>query len=443
MEAPVIRVTPPGPKAREVIERDSRVLMQSFTRWYPLVIKRGFGALVEDVDGNIYIDFNSGISVLNIGHSHPKVVEAVKGQVERFTHYSLTDFYYEEAVEAAELLVKVTPVDDGRVFFTNSGAESVEGSIKVARGYFKGSRPYIVAFIGSFHGRTYGAMSLTSSKPIQRRFFHPLVPAIIHVPYPYPYRCAFKASSVEECGELTLAYIEDWIFGRLVDPSEVSAFIVEPILGEGGFVVPPDNFLPGLARIARSHGVLLVVDEVQTGFGRTGRWFAVEHWGVRPDIIAMAKAIASGLPLGAIVGRSEVMSLPPGSHATTFGGNPIALAAFKAVYEVLSSGVIERVDKLGREALDYLESSIGDIPIVGEIRGRGFMIGVELVRDRSSKEPARKHMEMVLLEAFKRGVLIIGGGLSTIRIAPPLTIEEELLFKGLDIITRVIRDIAS
>ncbi|MEM2502071.1 MAG: acetyl ornithine aminotransferase family protein [Acidilobaceae archaeon] len=443
MKAPVIRITPPGPRALEVLERDSRVLMQSFTRWYPLVIKRGFNAIVEDVDGNAYIDFNSGIAVLNVGHSHPRVVEAIKRQAERFTHYSLTDFYYEEAVEAAEMLLRIAPISDGRVFFTNSGAESIEGALKVSRGFFKGSRPYVISFIGSFHGRTYGAMSLTASKPVHRRYFSPLVPGVIHIPYPYPYRCAFKASTPEECGELTLAYIEDWVFSRLVDPSEVSAIFIEPILGEGGYVVPPSGFLGGLEKLARSNSILLVADEVQTGFGRSGKWFAVEHWGVKPDIMALAKAIASGLPLGAIIGRSDVMTLPPGSHANTFGGNPIALAAFKAVIEILSDGVIDRVNKLGVEALKYLEDRIGDNRIVGEIRGKGFMIGVELVKDKKTKEPARKEMEKVLIESYKRGVLAIGGGLSTIRIAPPLTMEEEYLFKGLEIITDVIREVSS
>ncbi|MDM7274511.1 MAG: acetyl ornithine aminotransferase family protein [Thermoprotei archaeon] len=440
LEAPVIKVTPPGPRARAVVEGDSELLMQSFIRWYPLVIKRGFGSLVEDVDGNVYIDFNSGIAVLNVGHSNPRVVEAIRGQAGLFTHYSLTDFYYELAVEYTRELREIVPISDSKVFYTNSGAESVEGSIKVVRGYFKGSRPYIVAFIGAFHGRTYGAMSLTASKPVHRRHFHPLLPGVIHVPYPYPYRCPFNSTSPEECGEAALAYIEDWVFERLVDPSEVSSIIFEPILGEGGYVVPPENFLPGLEKTARKHGILLVADEVQTGFGRSGKWFAIQHWNITPDVMALAKAIASGLPLGAIVGRKEIMSLPPGSHANTFGGNPIALAAAKATLEILREGVIERVDKLGREAIKYLEERLKETPIVGEVRGKGFMIGIELVKDRKTKKPAREELNRILTETFKKGVLAIGGGISTLRIAPPLTIEEELLFKGLDIIIETIKE---
>ncbi|MCX8195871.1 MAG: acetyl ornithine aminotransferase family protein [Acidilobaceae archaeon] len=443
MKAPLIRVTPPGPRAREIVEKDSKLLMQSFARWYPLVVKRGFNAVLEDVDGNLYIDFNSGIAVTNVGHSHPKVVEAIKAQAEKFLHYSLTDFYYELAVEAAEILTKISPVKEGKVFFTNSGTESNEAALKVARGYFKGTRPYVISFIGSFHGRTYGSMSLSASKPVHKRHFSPLVPGIIHVPFPYPYRCPFKASSPEECAEMALSFMEEWIFGRLVDPGEVSAVFFEPILGEGGYVVPPDNFLPGLERLAKKHGILLVADEVQTGFGRTGRWFACEHWGVSPDVVSLAKGISAGLPAGAIVGRGEVMSLPPGAHANTFGGNPVALAAFKASVEVLSEGYVERAARLGKEALSYLESRLSDVELVGDIRGKGFMIGVELVKSRRTKEPARKELEAVLMESFKRGVLPIGAGMSTVRIAPPLTIEEELLFTGLDIVSKVIREVGS
>ncbi len=442
LEAPLIRVEPPGPRAREVVERDSRVIMQSFTRWYPLVIKRGYGSIVEDVDGNRYIDFNAGIAVLNVGHRHPRVVEAIKSQLEKFLHYSLTDFYYEEAVEAAETLVSISPIGDGKVFFTNSGAESIEALVKVARGHFRGSRPYIISFIGGFHGRTYAAMSASASKPVHRRGFYPLVPGFIHVPYPYPYRCPFGKLEPRECGDAVLGYLEDWVLAKLVDPSEVAAILVEPVQGEGGYVVPPDNFLPGLRRLASRHGILLGVDEVQTGFGRTGKWFAVEHWGVEPDLMAVAKAIAAGLPLGALVGRREVMDLPPGSHANTFGGNPVALAAFKAVVEVMREERLpERAARLGEEALKRLRELGEASSIVGDVRGLGLMIGVELVRDKETREPAPELLELVLQKSFKRGLLVIGAGVSTVRIAPPLTIEEELLHAGLDILESVIREV--
>ena len=441
-EAPRIVVEPPGPRAREIVERDSRVLMQSFVRWYPLVIKRGFGALVEDVDGNVYIDFNSGIAVLNVGHRHPKVVEAIRSQLDRFLHYSLTDFYYELAVEAAETLVSITPISEGKVFFTNSGAESIEGSIKVARGYFGGSRQYVITFIGGFHGRTYGAMSASASKAIHRKGFSPLVPGFLHVPYPDPYRCPFPGIEGEECGEAVIGFIEDVVFNRVVDPGEVAAFIIEPILGEGGYVVPPEGFLPKLKKLAEKHGILFIADEVQTGFARTGKMFAVEHWGVVPDVMAVAKAIAGGLPLGAIVGRSDVMSLPPGSHANTFGGNPVALSAFKAVVEVIrEEKLAERAWRLGERALKRLRELEAESSLVGNVRGKGLMIGVELVRDKHSKEPAPREVGEVITRCFKRGLLVIGAGLSTVRIAPPLTIEEDLLDKGLDILEEAIREV--
>jgi len=440
-EVPRILVEPPGPKAREIIEKDRELIMQSFSRWYPLVVEEAVGSIVKDVDGNTYIDMNAGLAVVNVGHRNPRVVEAIKRQVDKLIHYSLTDFYYREAVEAAEILTRIAPISDAKVFYTNSGAESIEGTLKIARGFFEGKRPYVVAFLGAFHGRTYGAMSLTASKPVQRRGFSPLVPNIIHVPYPYPYRCPFRAETPEECGDAVLGFIEEWVFGKMVDPAEVSLIILEPIQGEGGYVVPPDNFIPGLRRLTRKHGILLASDEVQAGFGRTGRWFGIEHWGVEPDLVAMAKGIANGLPLGAVVGRRDVMSLPPGSHANTFGGNPVALAAFKAVAQFIEEErILERVQRLGEKVLGYFRDLASEATIIGDVRGKGFMIGVELVKDRETKEPAKEELVWVMNQAFKRGVLVIGAGVSTLRIAPPLTIEEELLDKALEIIGEVLRE---
>ena len=441
MEAPLIRVEPPGPIARQIIERDSKVLVQSYVRWVPLVVKEAHGAIIEDVDGNRYIDLNSGIAVMNVGHSHPKVVEAIKREAEKLQHYSLTDFYYEEAVEAAEKLREISPFG-GKVFFTNSGTESVEGSLKFARYNFGGSRQYFIAFLGAFHGRTFGSLSLTASKAHYRKGFSPLLPGVIHVPYPYPYRCPFKTEDPLECGQAVLDYIEDWIFAKLVDPSEVAAFVVEPIQGEGGYVVPPDNFLPGLRRLADKYGILLIDDEVQAGMGRTGKWFAIEHWGVKPDIMALAKAIGGGLPLGAIVVRDDIAEkLSKGSHANTFGGNPIALAAMMAVIDgIKEEGLLERASKLGAEALKYFNDLKEELEIIGDVRGKGLMIGVELVRDRKTKEPATKELANVIEKSFKRGVVVIGAGMSTIRIAPPLVIDEGLLFKAFDIIADVLRE---
>ncbi|MFP3307937.1 MAG: acetyl ornithine aminotransferase family protein [Acidilobus sp.] len=444
-EVPLIRVEPPGPIARSIIARDSQVLVQSYVRWVPLVVKEAHGAIVEDVDGNKYIDLNAGIAVMNVGHSHPKVVEAIKRQAEKFQHYSLTDFYYEEAVTAAEKLVEISPVDHPKVFFANSGTESIEGSLKFARYFFGGSRQYFIAFLGAFHGRTYGSLSLTASKAHYRKGFSPLLPGVVHVPYPYPYRCPFRTDDPLECGEAVLGYIEDWVFHKLVDPSEVAAFVVEPIQGEGGYVVPPDNFLPGLRRLADKYGILIIDDEVQAGMGRTGRWFAIEHWNVRPDIIALAKAIGGGLPLGAIVVRGDIASmLAKGSHANTFGGNPIALAAMSAVIDVIKEErLLERASRLGEEALKFLNELKDKYEIIGDVRGKGLMIGVELVRNRKTKEPAEKELAQVIEKSFKRGVVVIGAGLSTLRIAPPLVIEEEHLFKALNIIADVIKEVNS
>jgi len=437
-----VRIEPPGPRAREILGKDSEILMQSFVRWYPLVVKTGKGVVVEDVDGNKYLDFNSGLAVMNVGHNHPRVVESIKRQAEKLLHYSLTDFYYEEAVRVGEKIKGIMPfTGDSRLFYANSGAETVEGAVKIARGHFRGSRQYIIGFLGAFHGRTMGAVSITASKPVQRKWFSPLVPGVIHVPYPYSYRCPFKAETPEECGEAVIGYIEDWILSKLVDPSEVAAFILEPIQGEGGYIVPPDNFLPKLRTLSRRHGILLIVDEVQSGIGRTGRWYAVEHWGVEPDILTSAKGIASGLPLGVIGGRKEVMDLPAGSHASTFGGNPVSLAAAEAVIDVIrEEKLLDNATRVGEHIMKRLNEMSDYIELIGEVRGKGLMIGVELVRDKYTKEPARKEMAWIINNAFKRGLLIISAGVSTLRIAPPLIITEEEADAGLDIIESLLKE---
>ena len=442
---PRIIVEPPGPRAREVIERDRKVLMQSFSRWYPLVVAKAHDYIVYDVDGNMYIDLNAGIAVLNVGSTNKLVVDEAKRQLEQFTHYSLTDFYYENAVALAEKLVEIAPFrGPGKVFFTNSGAESIEASIKVAR--HSTGRQYIIAFMGAFHGRTMGAVSLTASKPVQRKGFSPLLPSVIHVPYPYPYRCPFNAGTPEECGEAAVSFIEEWVLGKMVDPEEVAAIFFEPIQGEGGYIVPPDNFLPRLARLAESHGILLVADEVQTGFCRTGRTFAVQHWGIEPHVVATAKAIAGGLPLGAVIGRANVMNIPPGGHASTFGGNPVSVAAALAVIGFMEKNrLCERAERLGSKVLARFREAMesGEAPLVGDVRGKGLMIGVELVRDRKTKEPARRELASILMNLFKRGYLVIAAGVSTIRISPPLTITEEALMNAVEAIIEETRRAAS
>ncbi len=439
LSKPKITCEPPCSKAREILERDREVLMQSFARWYPLVVDRAENYVIYDVDGNAYIDLNAGLGVLNVGSNNPWVLEAVRKQLEKFLHYSLTDFYYQEAVELAKKLVQIAPWDGGgKVFFTNSGAESIETSIKVAR--YSTKRQYIIGFIGSFHGRTMGALSLTSSKPVQRKNFSPLLPGIIHVPYPYPYRCPFKTNDPRECGELVINYIEEWIFNKYIDPSEIAAFIFEPILGEGGYIVPPDNFFPKLRRLADKHGILLISDEVQSGFCRTGEWFAIQNWGVEPDAIALAKAIANGLPLGAVVGKNNVMSIEPGGHASTFGGNPVSARAALAVVEFIErNNLCERARDLGEKTLKRLYEAMDEVEMIGDVRGKGLMIGIELVRDRKTKEPATKELSSILMSLFKKGYLVIGAGISSIRIAPPLTISEEALMNAVETIIDTIK----
>lgn len=440
-EAPKIFVTPPGPKSREIIDRDEKILMQSFVRWYPLVARSGRGAVVEDVDGNLYIDFNSGLAVLNVGHQHPRVVEAIKKQAEKLLHYSITDFYYEEAVSLAEKLVEITPGSfEKKIFYGNSGAEAVEAAMKVSRGHFEGRRPTIIAFTGCFHGRTFGALSLTSSKPVQRKNFYPLLPNVEHVPYPYCYRCPYKLER-ESCNYWCIDFIEEWVFKKYVDPEEVSAIFLEPIAGEGGYVVPPRECVVKLRKLTEKYGILLVADEVQSGIGRTGRWFGIEHFNVVPDLITIAKGIASGLPLGVLVGRAEVMDLPRGSHASTFGGNPVSIAAAKAVIEVIEKEkLLENAEKVGKHIIKRFREMQEKYEIIGDVRGLGLMIGVELVKCRESKEPASEALNWILTEAFKRGVLPIGAGVSVLRIAPPLVIDIETADKGLDILEDLIRE---
>ena len=425
-----ILVEPPGPKAREIIERDSKVLMQSYVRWLPLVIKAGEGATVIDVDGNRYIDMNAGIAVLATGHRHPMVIEAIKKQLDKFLHYSLTDFYYEEAVILAERLTSILPGD--KVFFTNSGAEAIEGAMKVSRGYFKGARNYFIAFIGSFHGRTLGALSLTASKPVHRKWFSPLISTVIHVPYPYCFRCPFKMNR-ESCNLYCLEFIEEWVFNKYVPSEEVSAIFIEPIQGEGGYIPAPRDFIIKLRKLADKYGILLVADEVQCGMGRTGKWLAIQNYGVNPDIVALAKGIASGLPLGAIVGRKEVMNLPPGSHATTFGGNPVSIAASLTTIKLLEEGLMENARKQGEYLIKRLLEFKDKYEIVGDVRGLGLMIGMEIV-EKDGYTPSPKKMRSIMINSFKRGVLVIGAGTSTLRFSPPLNISREEIDEALEII---------
>jgi len=420
---PHLVVPPPGPKARAVIERDHRVMSQNYRKDYPLVVERASGAMVEDPDGNRYLDFAAGIAVAATGHSHPAVVAAIKDQADRFLHMCATDFYYENVVALAEGLARRAPgPGPWRVFFANSGAEVVEGAIKLAR--LRTGRPKVVAFYGAFHGRTYGAMSLTASKPVQRRGYGPFVPEVLHSHYAYCYRCPVNRQP-ETCGVECLDLLTKTMFGTTVDPREVAAVIVEPVQGEGGYVVPHPGFLKRLRDITREHGILLIADEVQCGMGRTGRLFASEHFGLEPDIVTLAKGIASGMPLGALVARDDVMQWNDGGHGSTFGGNPVSVAAALATFRLLEEGLVDNARDVGAFLKARLEERFRALPVVGDVRGLGLMIGVEIVADKATREGAPALRERILEEAFSRGLLLLGCGKSTIRLSPPLVVDRD------------------
>jgi len=413
----------PGPKAKNIVERDAKFMSPSFTRDYPLVAKTGRGAMVEDVDGNVFLDFAAGIAVCSTGHCHPNVVGAIQKQAAELIHMSGTDFYYESLPYLAERLGKtVGGAEDKKVFFCNSGTEAIEGAIKLAR--YATKRDKMIAFYGCFHGRTMGSLSLTASKSTQRKNFGALLGGVEHIPYPYAYRCAL-GHGPETCGEEILETLENQIFKRLFDPSEVAGIIIEPIQGEGGYVPAPKFFLQELQRICRQHGIMLICDEVQSGMGRTGKMWAHEYAGIEPDILCSAKGIASGMPLGAIIARSSVMNWKPGAHGTTFGGNPVCLAAAIATLDLLEGGLVANAKKIG----DYIFAKTADwtkkFKIVGDVRGRGLMIGIEIVRDQRTKERAADLRNAIVDMAFHKGLLILGAGENTLRLSPPLVIDEE------------------
>lgn len=437
---PKIVARPPGPKARELIQKDEMLISPSYVRFYPLVVESGKGCIVRDVDGNEFIDFNSGLVCLNVGHNHPKVVDAIKKQCDRFLHYSNTDFYYPQVVSLAEKLCEITPGGfDKRVYFGNSGTEAVEAAVKLAKWHTR--RHLFIGFIGAFHGRTFGSLSFTASKPVQRRHFFPLMPGVTHVPYAYCYRCPFKLT-YPECNYWCIDFIEDVVFKKYVPPEEVAAIVFEPIQGEGGYVVPPPDYFSRLKKVADRHGLLLIDDEVQAGMGRTGRWFAIEHWKIEPDILCVAKSIASGLPLGATIARTKIMDWEGGSHASTFGGNPLACVAALAVIDVIKEeNLLENAARLGNYIIKRLEELKENSEIVGDVRGKGLMIGIEIVEDKTTKKAAPEKAKEIMTRSWKRGVAIITCGTSTLRIAPPLNITRELVDAGLEIVEDVTKEV--
>jgi len=433
MERPEIKVTPPGPKAREVLEADKTYISPSYTRDYPAVIDRGQGVWLWDIDGNKYLDLAAGIAVNSTGHTHPKVVEAIKRQAEKLIHVGGTDFYYEIQVRLAERLSKIVPTSGNRrkVFFANSGTEAVEGSLKLAR--YKTRRPLVIGFLGAFHGRTMGSLAITASKAVQRRHFAPMMPQVVHIPYPDPYRTPFGVAS-DKVTDVVLEYL-DRVFHTVAPPEDVAAVIAEPIQGEGGYIVPPNDFFPKLKRKLEEYGILFIADEVQSGVGRTGKWFAIEHWGVKPDIIAIAKGIASGMPLGAFVASEDIMDWPPGSHGNTFGGNPVSAAAALATLDVLES-ILPQVAEVGEYALNLLRELQDEFEEIGDVRGKGLMIGIDFVRDRETKEYYTEFRNAVIHEAFHRGLIMLPCGYSVIRISPPLIIEK----RHIDVAVEILRD---
>ena len=439
---PRIVVTPPGPKARELLERDSNILSSSVVRWYPLVAESGAGCVVKDVDGNEYVDFNSGLVVLNVGHSHPRVVKAIQDQAEKLIHYSWTDFYYKPIIDLGEQLTKITPgFSRKRVFFSNSGAEANEAAMKMSRWHTR--KPLFLAYTGSFHGRSFGAMSLTGSKPVQRRHFFPLVPHVTHVPYPYCYRCAFSLK-YPECKMWCVDFIDEEVLKKYHPPEDTAAMVVEPIQGEGGYVVPPDDYFQRLKKILDKYGILLVDDEIQSGMGRTGKWFALEHWGVTPDIVTTAKALAAGMPIGATIAKEEIMDWEGGSHANTFGGNPVACAAALQVIDIIKEEkLLENATRQGTYLMKRLKEMQQKYSLMGDIRGKGLMIGVELVKDQETRAPASDEALEVMNKCFKRGLAIITAGRCTMRFAPPLIITNEIIDAGLEVFESAVKEVAA
>ena len=441
---PAIKIVtpPPGPKARKVVGKTKELLSPSIDRFYPLVISSAHDCIVKDIDGNQFIDFNSGIAVLGVGSTNEKVVRAATEQLKRFTHYSYTDFYYENINELASELVKIFPGSKrkvAQVFYGNSGTEATEAAMKLAR--FKTKRPRFLAYTSAFHGRTLGSLALTASKPAQVEGFSPLLSGVDHVPFPYCYRCPLKLE-YPSCKFACIDYIEEQYFEKYVPPEEVAAFFLEPIQGEGGYVVPPDDYYKELFKRFGKYGMLFVDDEIQSGIGRTGKWFGIEHFGVEPDMVTVAKALAGGLPIGALIARSGLMTWGPGSHASTFGGNPVSVAAgLAALSYIRENDLLENARKQGEYMMKIFNEWKEKYEIIGDVRGKGLMIGVEIVKDKKSKKFGHEEANKIIEHCWKAGVLLITCGRSTLRIVPPLTISRKIVDEALNVIENAIKKV--
>jgi 4-aminobutyrate aminotransferase len=440
MKAPFIKTKLPGPRAQEIIEKDRQYTAPAYGRVYPLVMKQGRGMVVEDVDENLFLDFMAGIAVANTGHSHPRVVQAIEEQARKFLHICGSDFYYQPMMELAEKLSQLVPgIGTKKVFFTNSGTETVEAAFKLAR--FATKRQHVIAFHGAFHGRTMGALSLTASRSSHRAQFSPLVPGVHHIPYAFCHRCPYHLN-YGSCEIACVSYLEQVLFRYEVAPQEVAAIFVEPIQGEGGYIVPPREYLPMLQDLCRRHGILLIADEIQTGFGRTGKMFACEHWGVEPDILCAGKGIASGMPLGAMIARNEISTWTPGTHGSTFGGNPVACAAALATISVIEAGLLDNAIEMGGYLMDELNRLKDKHAVIGDVRGLGLMIGVEFVRTDGSGAPDAALRDQAMKKCFEKGLLLLGCGESTLRFCPPLIVTREESATAAEIFDAAISELA-
>jgi 4-aminobutyrate aminotransferase len=439
MRKPIVRTALPGPVASELIGVDRKYVSPSYTRAYPLVVEKARGLWIEDVDENVFLDFTSGIAVCATGHCHPKVVRAIKQQADRLLHMSGTDFYYRPQIVLAEKLAHIAPGRKGKkVYFGNSGAEAVEAAFKLARWHSK--RELNIAFFGAFHGRTMGALSLTASKAIQKRHYNPFVPGITHIPYAYCYRCAYNLK-YPSCELYCVRWVEETLFRTTLPPEEVAAIFVEPIQGEGGYIVPPPGFHREMHKIARKYGILYVADEVQSGMGRTGQMFAMSHFGVVADMSALAKGIASGMPLGALVAGADIMDWEAGSHASTFGGNPVSCQAALATIDLLENGLIANAEKQGKRLMAGLVGLQKTHEALGDVRGKGLMVAAELVVDRETRKPAKDLRDRLIRRSFQKGLLLLGCGENSIRFCPALTVSGTQIDLCLTIFEEVLEEI--
>jgi 4-aminobutyrate aminotransferase len=438
-DCPQIVTPPPGPKAQAVLNRDRQFISQSYTRTYPLVIQKGEGLEVTDVDGNRFLDFTSGIGVCNTGHRHPEVTAAIVDQTEKFLHMSGTDFYYAAQSDLAERLARLSPgTKERKVFYANSGAEAIEAAFKLARYHTRRQR--VISFFGAFHGRTLGAMSLSASKAIHKEGFAPVIPGVCHIPYAYCYRCAYNLT-YPECDVYCVDWIRRDLFQRSVPPTEVAAVFVEPIQGEGGYIVPPKAFHEKLQTLCRDYDILYIADEIQSGMGRTGKMFAAEHFGVDPDIITVAKGIASGMPLGAMISKVEIMDWVPGSHASTFGGNPVSCRAALATLDLLEGGLLENATVQGAYFSEKLAEMKTRRRLIGDVRGIGLMQAVELVTDPAHKTRAAAERNRAVELAFTKGLLLLGCGENTIRFIPALTVTQSQIDTALSLFEETLEEI--